>query len=528
MLMVLLSIFNSGVNGLANCPASCKCDEMNLVVNCGEGHLDVLPIALNPSIKRLQIQKNKIKTIDSSVQFYSELNFLDLSFNHLINIPPRTFQYQKKLKELHLNSNKISSVNNETFIGLMTLIILDLSDNFLDELGANVFSTLPKLEEINLSKNRIHRIHEKSLNSLLSLRVLYLNDNNLNRVPSEAFDSLAALAELYLGINSFTEIENGAFMKLRGLSLLDLKGVGLSNISMDTFHGLDDCLRELDISDNRLHQVPTETLHHLTRLEKLIIGQNNFETIPSKAFNSINLRHIDISGSSKLYRIESGAFAATPSLETLSIVSNKALSEIQIGAFTGLIFLKNLNLRDNALTVIPENLVNWDELSFFDVSENPILCDCNILWLQVLLNSQNTSQMSYEKVLCSSPDSLRDQSILTLLPTKIGCNMNEINTEAMLGILLVICSVVLLLLLLALVFRYRYRLHEAFKDRWGDPTLGNKEREYQKTFSDEDYAHTHAHIPCALSLQQPTAQISNYSHHQYHQPGIRPIPVTEL
>lgn len=188
-------------NGLANCPAGCKCDDKTLVVNCGEGHLDVLPIALNPSIQRLVIKNNKIKTIDSSIQFYAELIYLDLSINHLFNIPARTFAYQKKLKELHLNHNKIGSISNKTFIGLNSLTVLNLRGNFLDELGRGVFSTLPKLEELNLGQNRIGSIDDGAFDSLPNLRVLMLDDNQLSVVPSTALTKLSNLAELFLGIN---------------------------------------------------------------------------------------------------------------------------------------------------------------------------------------------------------------------------------------------------------------------------------------------------------------------------------------
>lgn len=517
---------------LANCPLSCKCDEQNLVVNCGEGSLDVLPIALNPSIRRLIIQNNKIKTIDSSVQFYSELTYLDLSFNHLLVIPVRTFQYQRKLKELHLNHNKIGSITNETFTGLGQLTSLNLGDNFLDELSASVFVTLPKLEELNLSKNRISRIDPNAFNGLTNLRVLYLNDNTLSTVPSDALAKLTVLAELYFSINVFTAIENGAFERLRGLSALDLKGAALVNISNETFRGLETSLRKLDISDNRLTKIPTSTLSRLGRLEELTLGQNDFDVIPNGAFVGLNnLRYLDISGSLKLHTIEENAFVANSNLETLVIVSNKALSTIEFGAFSGLPHLKNINLRDNALAVIPENLFKWDELNSFDFSDNPLLCDCRIFWLQTLLITRNTSQTYVDNVLCAVPDNLHDQPLKSLSPDVIGCSSDDARKQAMLGILLV-GSVAIIIILLLLIFRCRRRLREAFKGRWGDSALGNKEREYQKTFSDEDYMHANArhlsHTPCTLSFNQPSSTaLGNYSH-QYHQPGIRPIPVTEL
>lgn len=521
-----LSLIFPRLNALANCPASCACDEQNLMVNCGEGQLDVLPIALNPSINRLIIQKNKIKTIDSSVQFYSELVFLDLSYNHLYNIPPRTFMFQKKLKELHLNHNKIGAISNGSLSGLSALVILNLGNNYLNELGANAFSTLPKLEELNLSRNRINFISDTTFNGLKNLKILYLNDNSLSMVPIDAFTPLGLLAELYLGINVFTTIENGAFERLN-LSLLDLKGSGLQNISEETFRGLEDSLKKLDISDNRLPEIPTKALFNLNRLEELILGQNSFDSIPSNALAGlINLRNLDISGSLKLQKIEKDAFAANSNLDTLVIVSNKALSDIQSGSFSGLPHLKNIDLRDNALTLLPEDLLNWNELNSFDLSQNPLVCDCKMLWLRALLSSQNTSQASAD-VLCAAPETVRDLPLRTLAPSLIGCNNDDAQKQILFSIVLV-TSVAILTILVLLLIRCRRRIREVFKDRWGDSALGNKEREYQKTFSDEDYMHANArNLPCTLGLHQPTSQLGGYSH-QYHQPGIRPIPVTEL
>lgn len=530
----LFIIGHKNVDALANCPNRCDCDEDTLVVVCGEGELDVLPIALNPSIKRLVIQKNKIKTIDSSIQFYAELSFLDLSYNHLLVIPGKTFFYQKKLQELHLNHNKMGSISNQTFLGLNTLTSLNLRENFFIELGANVFSAMPKLEELNLGKNRIATIDPNAFRGLDNLRVLYLNDNTLTSVPSDAFTTLTSLAELYLGINSFTTIENGAFEKLHGLSLLDLNGAALVNISTETFHGLEGSLRQLDLTDNRLQYIPTTALSKLTRLEDLSLGQNEFETIPEGAFAGLtNLRHLDITGSLKLRSIQSNALATNTNLEKLTLVSNKALSDIETGAFSGLPHLKHCNFRDNALAVISENMLKWNELETFDFAENPLICDCRILWLRTLLNSKNASQTMQENVLCASPDTLHDEPLKLLSSDAIGCSHDDSRQQAMIGILLV-GSAALITALALILYRCRRKLREAVKGRWGNTALGHKEREYQKTFSDEEYMQANArhpsHPPGSLSVHQQTTTLSNYPQHphHYHHPGLRPIPVTEL
>ncbi|XP_049540384.1 insulin-like growth factor-binding protein complex acid labile subunit [Anopheles darlingi] len=563
LLLVLLQLLPTPTDaaGLANCPLGCQCDDDTLVVTCEEGQLDVLPIVLNPSLERLVIKNNKIKTIDSSMVFYAELTFLDLSYNHLFNMPPRTFAYQKKLTELHLNHNKVGSVTNKTFVGLVALTVLNLRGNFLDELTEGVFAGIPKLEELNLGQNRIAKIDPKAFTGLANLKVLYLDDNTISTVPSPAFTPLRVLAELYLGLNSFSSIPKESFAALPGLSRLDLKGAALQNVTRDSFRGLEQ-LRSLDLSDNRLNRIPTSELAPLDRLEELALGQNDFESVPAGAFAGLGqLRRLDISGSLKLHRIESGAFASNTNLEEITLASNKALSEIQEGALSGLPHLRRIVLRDNALTTLTDGLFTWNELIELDLSENPLLCDCQMLWLRNLLVSRtgNVSGMGQDgvpvsaasslsssvagqiPVICAAPDRLREQALQSLSPELLGCTHPDHRQQAIICAVLV--GVAALLTTLALViYKCRRWIQKMVKGSWGSNGIGRKEREYQKTFSEEDYSargHPHA-LPGGIGGPgsgagglgiHPTTlnnyQINNH-HHHHHSHGIRHIPVTEL
>ncbi|XP_065073619.1 chondroadherin-like protein [Ochlerotatus camptorhynchus] len=511
--------------GLDNCPPQCQCDDDTLEVTCKEGNLDVLPIALNPSLQRLSIRNNKLKTIDSSMQFYTELTFLDLSYNHLFNMWPGTFANQKKLVELHLNHNKVGSITNRTFMGLESLLILNLRGNFLDELTEGVFVGSKKLEELNLGQNRIGKIDPKAFDALVNLKVLYLDDNTLNAVPSAAFAPLVVLAELYLGINSFATIPKDAFMQLGKLSWLDLRGAALANVTSESFNGLD-ALRVLDLSDNRLSRIPTPELTSLTRLEELALGQNDFDSIPMAAFAGMaNLRKIDISGSLKLNRIESGAFSANANLEEIVIASNKALAEIQDGALSGLPHLKRLVLKDNALTTLSDGLFSWNELVDLDLTENPIVCDCRILWLRnVLVNKSNSSQ-NKTPVICASPDRLREQALQALSPELLGCSHTDPTQQAIIcGVLVAVAALITTLVLV--IYKCRRRIREVVKGGWGNSAIGRKEREYQKTFSEEDYMGRLPN-PCGMGGVHTTT-LNNYQINNHHSHGIRHIPVTEL
>lgn len=542
-IVIVISTLLTAVQSLANCPVACKCDDKTLVVNCGEGHLDVLPIALNPSIQRLVIKNNKIKTIDSSIQFYGELIYLDLSINHLFNIPVKTFTFQTKLEELHLNHNKISSVSNRTFIGLQALTVLNLRGNFIDELGYRVFATLPKLEELNLGQNRITRIDPNAFDNLPNLRVLMLDDNQLSVVPSLALSPLNNLAELFLGLNSFATVQRGSFEMLKHLTRLDLKGAALYNLSLDTFQGLEHSLRQLDLSDNRLKKIPTVHLSSLNRLEDLSLGQNEFELIPEGGFVGLkNLRRIDITGSLKLRKIQSGAFATNTNLESITIASNKVLNEVQEGAFSGLPYLKHVILRDNSLTSLDEGLFPWNKLHTFDLSGNPLVCDCRMLWLHDLLIERNVSSQQIDSgtgidvqkrtVFCDAPERLRGEPLQAISQVLLGCSSSPARRQAMIGALVVGAAAMLTALAL-LIYRYRRQIRDMSKDSWTRTnSFGSKEREYQKSYYDEaSFISRHAYsqppqsqFPCNLASHPTTL-----NHYSYYTPINRPsLPITEL
>lgn len=518
--LFIVLVHQSAIVDCSYCPSDCKCDDETLMVNCNEGHLDVLPIALNPSIQRLVIKNNKIKTIDSSIQFYSELTFLDLSNNHLVNIPERTFQYQKKLQELHLNHNKIGAITNKTLNGLTSLTILNLRGNFLDSLDNEIFAQLGKLEELNLGANRISKISPKAFKGLTNLRLLYLDDNILTQIPIIALKAMVNLAELYSGTNSFTTIPNEAFVEMKGLSKLELKSAGLRNISQDAFSGLNN-LRILDLSDNHLEKVPTEEMSSLSRLEELYLGQNDFIVFKTDALKGLNnLKLLEITGALNLKIVEKGAFNNNTNLEIINLSSNKNLEEIEEGALSGLPHLKSVILRENALTTLAEGMFPWSELKVLDISSNAFHCDCKILWLKNLLSLKNqSSSEGIDNILCSSPPILKDKPLRSVSTDVLGCDHSDPHKQAIIAAVLVgvAASVTALVLIL---FHCRKRIREALKGGWGNSALGRKEREYQKTFHEDDYMTRFNQNSC--SLVHPNQ--FNYTNTQ----NVRPIPVTEL
>ncbi|XP_039965277.1 leucine-rich repeat neuronal protein 3 [Bactrocera tryoni] len=526
---LLCLLLATKASGLANCPSGCQCDDNTLVVQCGEGQLDVLPIALNPSIQRLVIRNNKIKTIDSSIQFYAELTFLDLSSNHLMTIPQRTFAYQKKLQEVHLNDNKIGAISNKTFIGLSAVTVLNLRGNLISELHLGTFTPLAKIEELNLGKNRIGFVDPKAFDGLSQLRILYLDDNALTSVPDPViFQAMSSLAELFLGMNTLLSVPAAAFQDVPALTRLDLRGAGLRNISHDSFKGLE-ALRQLDLSDNRLTRIPTFSLSSLVRLEELALGQNDFEVIVEGAFVGLKqLKRLEINGALRLKRIMNGAFSTNGNLEFLNLSSNKMLHEVQEGALSGLPNMRHVILKANALTTLAEGLFPWRDLITLDLSENPISCDCRVMWLRNLLVEKNGTNDAISEVYCAFPERLHGEALRNLNSALMGCTHTDPRKQALIGALLVGSAATITTLALIL-YRCRRKIREYISSGvWGNSALGRKEREYQKTFCDEDYITRHQHHPCSLGIHSTFSNTYTPHHPAARHYGFCTMPINDL
>lgn len=568
VLLLVSIVIPTLIHSLANCPSGCLCNDESLVVTCDDTNLDVMPIALNPSIKQLIMKKNKIKSIESAIQFYPDLEYLDLSGNHLLKLPSRTFQYQKKLKEMRLNNNKIGQIEADTFHGMESLQILNLRGNLVDQLEHNSFSSLLNLEELNLGQNRIAEIKSDAFYRLYNLKILYLDDNSLNHVPAESFLPLTNLAELFVGVNSFTTLEKNAFEKLKKLTTLSLNGAQLHNISSGAFTGLDS-LRVLDMSSNRLSRIPTKEMSVLHRLEELSIGMNDFEIIPEKAFEGIsNLHQLEIIGANKLVRVQNNAFIENGNLRTIRFISNEELSQFESAAFHGLPYLKELILKNNAIESIRENLYEWDNLQVLDLSENPLRCDCHLLWYKTFLirnshssnninnsiknstinasnysvnaaktnavtDTENASVVNHQhNIICASPAYAKGKEFAKLSSELFGCTPNsDPKIQAIIcGLLVITAATITTLILIAYKCRRR-KFRNVLKDSGWDisSTIGRKDRDYHKTYAAPQYIDTMRKHTMGAPISSPSHCNNMPGANNYQQYPLTPmIPITEL
>ncbi|CAL7949251.1 unnamed protein product [Xylocopa violacea] len=224
----------------------------------------------------MQLSGCQIKTIEPEAfkgQEYS-LKSINLKDNELTEIPSVTLKALKNLTVLDLSMNKITRVNDNTFIGLK-LITLKLSDNEVT-LAPAAFRGLEKsLKNLNLKGTRQKKVPE-ALRGLKTLAFLDLSQNSIRELPGPA------------GAKAFEGLES--------LTGLNLERNLIQNIGPDAFYGIKNTLSSLSLLNNLIPDFPTAAINTVQDLKVLDIGFNLITELPVNAFQknpSITLLAID-------------------------------------------------------------------------------------------------------------------------------------------------------------------------------------------------------------------------------------------
>ena len=139
-------------------------------------------------------------------------------------------------------------------------------------------------------------------------------------------------------------------------------------------------------------------------------------------------------------RIEDCAFCSFPNLKEVDISGWRSLGYIHENAFGNLDGRNILSLEifkaDNCnLTMIPENLLDWDSIKEVHISRNPFVCDCSMAWL---INDFSNPAPHYvdklrssfrEMPFCDAPEELKDQSFQDVSGTICNSSPNALTFD---------------------------------------------------------------------------------------------------
>ncbi|GFS49376.1 chondroadherin-like protein [Nephila pilipes] len=234
----------------------------------------------------------------------------------------------------------------------------------------NYLSRLP-FEDSAVEMVRIHKCNLQDLeegafeNIALTLRDLDLSHNQLEQVP-EALRRLDALERLNLRHNRITWVRpDGPLSNLARLSELELGHNHLGFTEDDEGYYLKDPLSQEEFSVGR-------------HLHSLGLQGNRLSTLPAQVITLTELRSLDVS-ENDLVQLGSG-LSTLRHLRTLDLHSNR--------------------LRGVSFDALP------DSIRRLDLTENPLYCNCSLMWLHEWTNGNEIQLAS-----CYGPPHLKGRAL---------------------------------------------------------------------------------------------------------------------
>ncbi|XP_070622371.1 toll-like receptor 5 [Erythrolamprus reginae] len=160
---------------------------------------------LGPNLVHLELSSNRLKDLQNVWPYLAEipsLRFLNLSDNYLTSCS-HVKKSPRQLTQLDLSRNDLGNVwatqmCTDLFQDLENLRVLNLSSNHLRDLPGNLFQNLGSLEILDLGANRLHKLPEGIFRSLKSLLGLSVGGNPLMTLSPSSFQPMGRLRFLDL------------------------------------------------------------------------------------------------------------------------------------------------------------------------------------------------------------------------------------------------------------------------------------------------------------------------------------------
>lgn len=257
----------------------------------------------------------------------------------------------------------------------------DLDDRQLSEVFINFNANFEYLEYLDLTDNRINCLNWARTQIVRRLKVLILTSNRINSLICDLtpLQNMNLLIELRLDENHLTTLHGGYFLNnLSELKALNLSRNRLIDLPRHTFDGVFKLerlyishnllrvlpfqlfrtmtdLRVLDLSHNSLLSFPENFFAHNEQLLILRLKWNNLQIIGKNTFYNLRrLIHLDLSHNDIDY-IDRKAFESLQSLKTLNISINN-ITTISSILFQSLPRLQQLDLSYNPLKQLPSGI----------------------------------------------------------------------------------------------------------------------------------------------------------------------------
>lgn len=292
----------------------------------------------------MDISNNKITKFPIAVRQLEGLEYLDISYNYITNIPQNALQGLSSLKVLDFSYNNISnwadihpnvvltpavqlhklSLSGNQFTSMTSLDesllliskslkTLDLSKNQISKVtGEYIFGGLKQLGKVSFRGNPLYTITDLISDSLVELD---LSSCKLDMLLSTTFSKLPKLHILNLSHNTRLSLQQVQSKSVKGL---DVSYCNMDQIFLEGFPNLTMAF----LSFNMINYISRDTFIHNRQLEVIDFSANSISHITVDTFKQLpNLRDINLSYNS-ISNVDRDIFKHNSLLLSLNLAQN--------------------------------------------------------------------------------------------------------------------------------------------------------------------------------------------------------------
>ncbi|KAG8236960.1 hypothetical protein J437_LFUL016156 [Ladona fulva] len=352
---------------------------------------DLPPLGELRKLEILYLQHNLLSSSPNLVGCVN-LKELHLADNSIKVVQAEILENLPHLKVLNLRDNKLDSIPVEVCC-LKSLIRLDLANNTLTTLPS-ALGLLPHLQALQVEGNPLRGVRADIIRCGTARLLKYLREK-LDKADVEGGDGQNETG-LIIG-NAETGDQSVSFPDryavLRSGQTLSLANRNLSSVPKEVFveagaanansidlsrnilpevpYGLftlGQCLKDLNLSSNRLTSIPPDLGLTCTHLQFIDLQKNSLEVLPQEFSSLTSLRELIIAFNK--FKSLPACLKQLPALEIL-IARDNQIEEIDLNILSGSKILTTLDLSNNNIHFVPPQLGLMEQLRCLELSGNP-------------------------------------------------------------------------------------------------------------------------------------------------------------
>lgn len=216
-------------------------------------------------------------TINLSPGFFNdmkELEYVDLSNNHLTSLDPLIFQFNTRLQKIILDNNLFSEFPEIQGVSNFETYYFSCKNCGISKIFKDSFKLFPHLVHLHLSHNKINGANLTAFRNLRNLVDIDLSYNNISVIDSLTFANLTKLTKINLAGNPLKVIDSVIFQYNRELKTLDVSSCGLRQLWKSLPENNLNSLLDLNIANNLLTSISTRDLQVFPFIQTLDISNN--------------------------------------------------------------------------------------------------------------------------------------------------------------------------------------------------------------------------------------------------------------